>query len=525
MNTRRYTLLALLAAGCWVSHAFAQPGDIDTDRVPELRVPAPSNSPPPVDELEQAQERISRLLKTRIDVEADDSAAIAHQILELALGTDDDAAAQFVLFQTAVKFAQKAVDLQLTEQMIDAAAQRYRVDSAQWKADSFKAILAHQIDEPIQAGVQLNRVIELVEDALMVDRIELAEELMNLASGIANRSARQDLIEQVAQWNDLANEWSTNAMKARHAALRLHQDPSDVDANLALGRYLCFIKGNWKRGLPLLAQCGDESIREVAEADFKLQDDQNRIAVADGWFKLAGSHKGLVKQRMILRADEIYRGAYSAVTGLTRLQIEEQMISQPLFVFDSSNPPSEHWLEEKLNFRGNYGREGIGSWANLMIEDGQAILVANRAGYVQTLDQFPPQDAEHYQIDAILWSDLLKGTALEFGGQRMYFGRKDGIHLEGGWVPNVIFPITNGKYYHYLIDVSPDGISFTVDGVYLGTMETDTLASGGIVLRGWEGHVRCRRLVVWAVPDPTLPIQLNQDHPESGEAPKAEPEG
>lgn len=47
----------------------------------------------------------------------------------------------------------------------------------------------------------------------------------------------------------------------------------------------------------------------------------------------------------------------------------------------------------------------------------------------------------------------------------------------------------------------PKGVSFTVDGEFVGTMPVEGgTPHGQIALRGWEGHVRCRRLVVWAMP-------------------------
>ena len=56
----------------------------------------------------------------------------------------------------------------------------------------------------------------------------------------------------------------------------------------------------------------------------------------------------------------------------------------------------------------------------------------------------------------------------------------------------------------YLIDVGPGGVSFTIDGRYVGSAPTARELRGPVVLRGWEGQVRARRLVVWAAPDPTL---------------------
>lgn len=504
MMVHRAALIAMLLLGCPPALAAAQPVDIETGLPPALRTPEPWTLPPPPSEEEQAQARvmIDRLLNGLVEAHGDEPAGAISHLRDLARSTDDDPAARFVLLRMALDLTVKSGDYPRAHEIIADLAQHYRVDSLRLKVDALVSTVKNHTDhETIRAAENLKRAIGLLEEALHADRMGLAEELLALASAMAEQSADHALVEDVGRWRDLWREWSAHAEEAGQAALRILQEPADADARLAVGRYLCFTKGDWSTGLPMLARSSDETLRTLAKADLRTRGDQHaRIAVADGWRDLAKTSEGLAHHRMIQHAEEIYRRVYPAVTGLARLKMEQKMISRPLFVFDSGDPPSEHWMVEHLHFRGGHGREGSGSWANLTIENDRAILVANRAGFIETLEQFPPPGVDHYQIEAELWSDLLVGTALEFGGQRMYFGHAGGIHLEGGWVPNVIYPIRDDRFYHYLIDISPEGISFTVNGVFLGTMKTDGVARGGIVLRGWKGHVRCRRLVVWALP-------------------------
>lgn len=503
MNARYLTLIALMLNCGWPQLVVSQPVDIKTAQTPWTRTPQQWTLPAPPSAQEQAsvKKSILQLLKNRKELAVNDPAAEIHHLLNLARGTNDHPVARFVLLRMANDLAMKSGDFLLELEIISEFAQHYRIDALQMKVDALTASVDGQQDEEALAKNKLISALGLIEVALLADRTELAVVLLTLACELAAYCDNQTLVEEVALWLDVAYEWTPYAEVARYASLRILQDPADTDAQLAVGSYLSFIKGDWFKGLPMLARGSDNTLAALAEADLQTNsDERGGITVADGWHQLAASYKGLAQRRMILHADELYRRAYPAVTGLTRLKLEQKMISRPLFVYDSSDPPSDNWIEEHLSFRGGHGREGSGSWANLSIEGSRAILVANRAGFIETLEQFPPLDVEHSQIEIQLSSDLLMGTALEFCGQRMYFGNEGGIHLEGGWVPNVIYPIRDNQFYHFLIDISPEGISFTINGVFLGTMKTDSVKRGGIVLRGWEGHVRCKRLVVWALP-------------------------
>ena len=55
--------------------------------------------------------------------------------------------------------------------------------------------------------------------------------------------------------------WSCSRKKT------LESTPTDAAANVLIGRFLCFVKGDWESGLARLALGGDESLRATAEKD------------------------------------------------------------------------------------------------------------------------------------------------------------------------------------------------------------------------------------------------------------------
>ena len=53
----------------------------------------------------------------------------------------------------------------------------------------------------------------------------------------------------------------------RDALVVLENDPTNPAANLAAGRHLCLVQGDWDRGLPMLALGSDAELKAAATKD------------------------------------------------------------------------------------------------------------------------------------------------------------------------------------------------------------------------------------------------------------------
>lgn len=492
MNQRRWTRRLMAFAGLWWMGTWAA---ISEGSPPDL-------PPPSAAQQIEAEHTIRDLLD--VEFGTNDPAqrrALGRQLLRLGVQTVDDPVHRFVLLRLARDLATQAGDVRLAFQAVDEIAQTYDVDPLQMKLESLHAATSVVQDAPTsRALVQI--ALELLDDALAVDDYVAAEQILAFAYGSATQIGDNELAQQIELRSQEMTGLRAEYELVKDAAVAILRDPDDPESNLAVGEYLCFTKDLWDRGLPMLAKGSDQVLRAVAAAGLAQPMGPGlQLRVAEGWRKVAQNQSPLRRSNTLARADRWYRLAYPKLTGLTQLKVRKRMLSQPLLAFDAQNPPTTDWIEEHFIFSANHGRTGPGSWANYSLTEEMGLLVANRAGYVQTEQEFPPASLDRYRIDAIIASDLLVGTALQFAGETMYFGSAGGIHLHSGWKPSIIHPIEKNKYHHYEIDVEPDRISFTVDGVHVGTMAIDHLDRAAIVLRGWEGHVQCKRLVVWTIPD------------------------
>ena len=82
----------------------------------------------------------------------------------------------------------------------------------------------------------------------------------------------------------------------KDAAETLKANPADPEANQTVGWFVSAVKGDWKRGIPLLSRGSDAAMANLAKGE--LSDMPMPVELGDGWWKLAEISEGLTKSRL-----------------------------------------------------------------------------------------------------------------------------------------------------------------------------------------------------------------------------------
>ena len=140
------------------------------------------------------------------------------------------------------------------------------------------------------------------------ENYRIAERLMNSLSRIlkdfgdpASHALLKNELAEVAERSRMKRGWEL--AQNRNATDDEDENPS---SNLAKGRYLCWIKQEFEKGLPLLAQGSDPRLRKAAELDLKAQRHPEEVKpnqVGQAWLDLAtddGFESTRVKHRAAL---------------------------------------------------------------------------------------------------------------------------------------------------------------------------------------------------------------------------------
>ena len=303
---------AVVAALLWMSTTFS----FATDK---LAIPS-----------EPAQQQSLELIREIYGEElgsaktASKKQALANKFLGKAKEATDPTN-RYVLLREARNLAAQAGDVDLAFFAIDEIDSHYEVD-----AYKLKGLAISQAAESAKGRKHLGSIAEhalpLIDQAVEKDDFRGAKYLGKLTLDSARKARAREVLKQVVTRNGEVAEIAKAYEATRDAFAKLKKEPVDPEANLAVGKYLCFLKGHWDKGLPMLALGTDEGLKKLAVKELEgASDVDGQVALGDGWWDLASSTEGVVKKQLEGRAAHWYRKALPQLTGLVKDKVERRL--------------------------------------------------------------------------------------------------------------------------------------------------------------------------------------------------------
>lgn len=323
--TARAGCLALLVtclAGLALAPAWAMAGEPAAGDTPAT---APAKHPPP-----DAAAR-ARALQAFDEIYKDDlagargteeKAALAGQILRSASTTQDDADVQFVALEAARDLAVKVGEVDAALGAINELDKRFQIDAPPMRVKAIRDLMktTRRHDRLIE------RIDQLIDDAIQDDQFEPARQLAELAAGAARVSRNVGAIRQAEAWARDVKEMAGGFAQLKPALAKLADRPEDPEANLAAGGFYCFTKGDWDKGLPLLARSGEEIMQSLARMDLaQPAEPEKMVELADLLWRASDKQTGLARGQIRLRAGRWYAQAMPELTGLTRAKAQKRL--------------------------------------------------------------------------------------------------------------------------------------------------------------------------------------------------------
>ncbi|MCS7304197.1 MAG: hypothetical protein NZ602_03700 [Thermoguttaceae bacterium] len=296
---------------------------------------SPRHPVPSAEEQKRAEAMVRELFKKDL-TEAKlppQKLALAEKLFQEALSTQDDLGAAYVLFGMASGLAAAAGDLTTSIEMIDTAAERFQMNTLPMKLDLLNKALSalRTAPQPALLAYELaDLALTVMDEAILADQIEQAEEAYKLASSIVKRSGDPDLIQEVLGRNHAIQVLRKHYEAFRAAQKQLADNPDDPAAHAVVGRWQCFFKGLWEKGLAHLARGQPAELATLAQNDLQSpQDPKDQFRLAERWLKYAESEAEEAKGHIQLRAAYWYRQALPELSGLEKISSERQLEKLP----------------------------------------------------------------------------------------------------------------------------------------------------------------------------------------------------
>jgi len=197
-----------------------------------------------------------------------EKAAVARKMLGQAAEAKGDPANHFVLLQVARTMAIQAADVATALDAVGQTGRHYQVDvPAIQIATVLEAADNARQSEHRKAVVQA--AIPLIQAAVDEDEYETANRLVPRLLELARRSRDTSLVRKMVAIKKDAAESEIAYAEVEKAQAVLEANPTDPDANLTVGRYTCLAKGDWAKGIPMLALGSDAQLKDVAVKELK----------------------------------------------------------------------------------------------------------------------------------------------------------------------------------------------------------------------------------------------------------------
>lgn len=286
----------------------------------EKRLPMPEAA-----QIREAEKTVKDLFKAEYAKKtAGDRSALAKLLLQAAAGQSNPAE-KWVCLAQAQELATQAIDWDLAYEAVHQTTLAFEVDGPGLKF-AFLAQAAKAARTPEEAVKAAERYLKLADDYLRQDALESAEKAVAAAQPLAKKSANVPLAAQVtAKARELADVRSglDKSKKAREALAKNGDDPA---ANLEYGLFLCFVRGQWDKGLPHLARGTEGPYRTAATRDLGAPEAAaEQAAVGDLWWDLAEKETPANKPAARTRAMHWYDKALGGLEGLSKVRAEKRL--------------------------------------------------------------------------------------------------------------------------------------------------------------------------------------------------------
>jgi hypothetical protein len=264
--------------------------------------------------------------------------ALAKKMIDQGIATANDPVSRYVLFRIAGDIAIAAGDAETVLRAIDEMAKSYELDALGAKASALdKTAKAQRLTDESKSLV--TQAFRVINEAIANNRFDVASSLGELAIASARKARDGELVKLAVERKKEIDDAEKNFAAVVQALATLDDKPTDPAANLTVGRFRCFVKGDWATGLSMLALGDDSVLKSLAAkelADPSTPDAQ--LQLGDGWWEVAEMEQGTIRRNIQLRAVHWYRRALPQLTGLPQLRVAKRLEGMPVAPAPSAIP-------------------------------------------------------------------------------------------------------------------------------------------------------------------------------------------
>jgi serine/threonine protein kinase len=253
-----------------------------------------------------------------------DKGALGRFLYVASFKSQKDNTTRYLMLNEARDLAVEAGEAFLFDRVIASLEEQFQVDGDAMRMELLPK-LALKTRLPLASRDVAEVGMLLGEKLAAHDQHDQAKKVFDASLAAARKSKDEPFVKQATERSRRLTSSKQAFDVAAKAQKALETDPTNAEANLALGRYRCFERFDWAAGLPMLARCSDTKLAELAKDSLAAQDDATlALAAADAWWDRAQA-SSQQKADLIVAARRMYHIAIPAQSGLPLSRIEQRL--------------------------------------------------------------------------------------------------------------------------------------------------------------------------------------------------------
>lgn len=254
---------------------------------------------------------------------------LSQSLLEEADKAEKGSADRFVLLNAAMQAAGEGQDLRQCFRAAKRLADEYDVDEFATKTDAVTKIYSASVAQLVSTS-NVEALLDLSDQLLaeddMADLARIESILQRTVPSIPDAELRTEVRNQIQEVAAVRE----NRQRIAPELTKLKKSPDDPSANLVVGSYLCFLRGQWDRGLLYLVKSNDARLKGIAVSELSRPNEADAIGrLAGRWLALAPSLASPDRPKLMEHAADLYRRAIASSNGLEASLMEQKLASIP----------------------------------------------------------------------------------------------------------------------------------------------------------------------------------------------------
>jgi len=291
----------------------------------------PPRTPVPDDE-KLAESRKLILDIFRADIQAakkpEEKVELAKKLLAHANSMENDPTGMYAVLLEARNHAAEGAEPALVESTCGTLSTIYELE----RLDLISEIWNDMTRRPANANtakVIAPALEKYVDEAVELRQFDVARDLSETATHFARQTRDAAIVKKITERGTALKaerqQWDA-VEKAREV---LKETPDDPTANLIVGKYLCFVEGEWNDGFAALVKSNDSVFKELGEKGIEPPTVTDKLVeLGDLWW--TKSEKS-VKDRKDLQIGAVhwYQQALPNLQGLAKTRVEKRINEAP----------------------------------------------------------------------------------------------------------------------------------------------------------------------------------------------------